>query len=272
MGPKASKSLAVSDSVRITNPDGVGRFVLTCDHASNVLPAEYGTLGLAENEISRHIAWDPGALAVARRLAEALDAPLVETRFSRLVLDCNRPLDAPDLIPQVSETTTIPGNDRLSAADRQARVALCWRPFHDAISALVEDRLAAGLETGLVSVHSFTPVYKGIKRPWHIGIVHDDDTRLSAPLIAALQSISGVVVGDNEPYSPADRVYFTLEKHARSRGLPCVMIELRNDEVADEAGQEKWAETLESIFLTLEPARLPKPAPFKAVHATEGTI
>jgi len=272
MGIKASKSLAVSESVGITNPGGAGRFVLTCDHASNVLPAEYGTLGLPENEISRHIAWDPGALAVARRLAETLDAPLVETRFSRLVLDCNRPLDAPDLIPPVSETTIIPGNDRLSIAERQARVALCWRPFHDAVSTLVGDRLAAGLETVLVSVHSFTPIYRGTPRPWHIGIVHDDDTRLSAPLIAALQPISGVDVGDNEPYSPADRVYFTLEKHARSRGLPCAMIELRNDEIRDEAGQEKWAETLGGILSTLEPARLPKPAPFKAAHATEGTI
>ena len=256
------------EPVRVTNPDGRGRFVFTCDHASNWLPANYGTLGLAESELSLHIAWDPGALPVARRLALALDAPLVETRISRLVLDCNRALDAPDLIPAVSETTVIPGNGDISAADRQARIELCWHPFHDGVDRVIEGRQARGLETCLVSVHSFTPVYKGNHRPWHVGIIHDQDTRLSAPLIAALGARKGIVVGDNEPYSPADRVYFTLEKHARPRGIPCAMIEIRNDEIRDQPGQEKWAEMLAGIFSTLEPARLPMPPPFSQPPGT----
>ncbi|CCV16128.1 N-formylglutamate amidohydrolase [Mesorhizobium sp. STM 4661] len=246
-------SLASSETVRVTNPGGSSPFVFTCDHASNFLPAEFGTLGLAAEELSRHIAWDPGALPVARRMAEALDATLVETRISRLVIDCNRPLDAPDLVPPVSETTIIPGNAGLSDKQRAARVALSWQPFHDAVGHVIYKRLARGQETRLVSVHSFTPVYKGKSRPWHIGIIHDEDRRLASPLIAALQRLAGITVGVNEPYSPADRVYFTLERHARSRGLPCAMIEIRNDEISGEAGQRKWADLLTGIFLDLEP-------------------
>jgi predicted N-formylglutamate amidohydrolase len=223
------------------------------------MPAEFGTLGLATEDLSRHIAWDPGALPVALRMAQALDATLIETRISRLVIDCNRPLDAPDLVPPVSETTAIPGNTGLSEKQRAARVALSWQPFHSTIERIVEDRLARGQETRLVSVHSFTPVYKGRNRPWHIGIIHDEDRRLAAPLIAALQRLAGITVGVNEPYSPADRVYFTLERHARSRGLPCAMIEIRNDEISGETGQRKWADLLTGIFSDLEPEEATRP-------------
>jgi predicted N-formylglutamate amidohydrolase len=246
-------SLAASDTVGVSNPGGSSPFVLTCDHASNFLPAEFGTLGLAEADLSRHIAWDPGALPVARRMARALDATLVESRVSRLVIDCNRPLDAPDLVPPVSETTPIPGNASLSDTQRAARIALSWQPFHAAIEHTIEDRRRRGQETRLVSIHSFTPVYKGRGRPWHIGIIHDEDQRLASPLIAALRRLAGVTVGVNEPYSPADRVYFTLERHARSRSLPCAMIEIRNDEIAGETGQRKWADLLTGIFSSLEP-------------------
>ncbi|CCV05457.1 N-formylglutamate amidohydrolase [Mesorhizobium metallidurans STM 2683] len=246
-------SLASSETVRVTNPGGSSPFVFTCDHASNFLPAEFGTLGLPAKDLTCHIAWDPGALPVASRMAAALDATLVETRVSRLVIDCNRPLDAPDLVPSVSETTAIPGNAGLSDKQRAARVDLSWQPFHDAVGHVIYKRLARGQETRLVSVHSFTPVYKGKSRPWHIGIIHDEDRRLASPLIAALQRLAGITVGVNEPYSPADRVYFTLERHARSRGLPCAMIEIRNDEISGEAGQRKWADLLTGIFLDLEP-------------------
>jgi predicted N-formylglutamate amidohydrolase len=239
--------------VRVTNPAGSSPFVLTCDHASNFIPAEFGTLGLPAGDLARHIAWDPGALPVAQAIAETLDATLVESRISRLVIDCNRPLDASNLIAPVSETTAIPGNAGLSPAQRQARIDLAWQPFHGAIEHVVEERLAAGRETWLVSVHTFTPVYAGKERPWHVGIIHDDDTRLAAPLISALRKLEGVCVGVNEPYSPADRVYFTLERHARSRGLPCAMIEVRNDEGADQAGQQQWAERLAGILAGLKP-------------------
>lgn len=241
--------------VRVTNRAGSSPFVLVCDHASNWLPPEYGTLGLPDTDMLRHIAWDPGALPVALKMADRLDAALVEAGVSRLAIDCNRPLEAPDLIPPVSETTLIPGNAALSEEDRTERIALSWQPFHDAIEDLVEERLAAGRETCMVSIHSFTPVYKGVERPWEIGIVHDDDQRLSAPLIAALKAIGRFAVGDNQPYSPADRVYFTLERHARTRGLPCAMIEIRNDVIADGEGQQRWAELLADLFGAIDIGR-----------------
>ena len=255
MGETRRTGRAAADSVRVTNPGGKGAYVLTCDHAANFLPPEFGSLGLPESELSRHIAWDPGALPVARRMAEMLDAVLVETCVSRLVLDCNRALDAPGLIPAVSETTAIPGNAGLSDAEREARIDLCWRPFHGAIEAVIADRLVRGQESRLVSVHSFTPVYKGVARPLQVGIIHDEDARLAAPLIAGLKAHPELTVGVNEPYSPADSVYFTLERHARPRGLPCAMIEIRNDEIADEAGQARWAKLLVETLRALPAGR-----------------
>ena len=241
------------EAVRVSNRDGAGPYLLVCDHASNFIPTRFGTLGLENSELSRHIAWDPGALPVIRRMADALDATLVESGVSRLVIDCNRPLDAPDLISPVSETTVVPGNENLTDAQRQERIALSWQPFHDTIEEVVAERLVKGMETRLVSVHSFTPVYKVVSRPWHIGIIHDEDDSLAAPMIKGLQAVDGITVGVNEPYSPADRVYFTLERHGRSRGLACAMIEIRNDEIMEQSGQRKWADLLTGILAGLEP-------------------
>ncbi|WP_425373301.1 N-formylglutamate amidohydrolase [Mesorhizobium denitrificans] len=236
------------ESVRVSNRHGTSPFVLICDHASNFVPAEFGTLGLKKDDLTKHIAWDPGAAPVAQMMSELMDAPLIESGISRLIIDCNRPLDAPDLIWEVSETTPIPGNQNLNKAQRAERVALAYDPFHTAIDELVETRLSQGRETNLVSIHSFTPVYKGVSRPWHIGILHDEDLRLSTPLILELQRGDDIVVGDNEPYSPADRVYFTLERHGRAHGLACVMIEIRNDEIQNEAAQSRWAKRLAEIL------------------------
>ena len=262
MGTGQAAVHAISNAVRVTNRAGRSPYVILCDHASNHLPDNFGTLGLAASDMVRHIAWDPGALPVAERLAEGLDATLIESRVSRLAIDCNRPLAAHDLIPEVSETTAIPGNAGLTAAEREARIALSWRPFHNAIDEVVAERLRDGRETRLVSVHSFTPVYKGVSRPWHIGIIHDEDGRLASPLVAALHALEGVTVGVNEPYSPEDRVYFTLEHHGRSRGLPCAMIEIRNDEISAQTGQRKWADLLTGIFAELEP-EAGEAAPFR---------
>lgn len=239
---------ASADAAKVTNRGGSGMFVILCDHASNAVPGEYGTLGLEPRELEQHIAWDPGALPVAERMAALLDAPLVQSCISRLVIDCNRPLDAPDLIAAVSEATQIPGNHGIDAAERERRIALAHRPFHELTDEIVGERMGNGQQPMLVSVHSFTPTYRGVARPWHVGILHDDDMRLALPLIEALVAETGLVVGDNQPYSPADRVYYTLERHGRSRGLPCVMIEIRNDEIADAAGQQRWAERLSTIL------------------------
>ena len=236
------------EPVRVTNRHGVSPIVIVCDHASNFVPARFGTLGLPASDLERHIAWDPGAAAVARHMSQMLDAALVESCVSRLLIDCNRPLDAPDLIWTVSEGTKIPGNHDLTAAERAERVALAYDPFHSAIDELVETRLSQGRETQLVAIHSFTPVYNGVARPWHVGVLHDDDIRLATPLLVELRRDENIIVGDNEPYSPEDRVYFTLERHGLAHGLACVMIEIRNDEIADPANQERWAKRLSCIL------------------------
>lgn len=238
----------VGNPVRITNRGGRSPVLLLCDHASNHVPAGFGTLGLVREELHRHIAWDPGALGVAREMSRRLDAPLVESCISRLIVDCNRPLDAPDLVPHLSELTNIPGNTHLSETEITERVALAHAPYHAAIEALVASRIAAGIPPILVAIHTFTPVYRGKERPWHIGIIHDDDTRLAAPVIAGLQALPGLCVGINQPYSPADRVYYTLERHKRAHGLKAVMIEIRNDLVTTEEDEKQWGERLARIL------------------------
>jgi predicted N-formylglutamate amidohydrolase len=220
-----------------------GPFVILVDHASNFVPEVYGGLGLGEADLARHIAWDPGALPVARLMAEALDAPLVRATRSRLLIDLNRDPAAPDSICTLSETTAIPGNRDLSDLERARRVRDIYDPYHAAVDDLVAGRLAAGLPTALVALHSFNPVYRGVARPWPVGILFDEDRRLADPLVADLRS-QGFLVGENEPYGPWDRVYHTLERHGRSRGLPVVMIELRNDGIADPEGQQAWAARL----------------------------
>lgn len=256
MGTASGEHHAAASAARVTNPEGASPYVFTCDHASNFVPPAFGTLGLAPEEFERHIAWDPGALPVARLMAKALDATLVETCVSRLIIDCNRPLDAHNLIPETSETTTIPGNAGLSAADRQARIDLAWRPFHDAVEQTIEARLAAGRETRLVSVHSFTPVYFGKPRPWPVGIIHGSDERFSAAVRDALHAESpDLLVGWNEPYSRADGVTLTLERHGDANGLDSVMIEVRNDELATPDGILTWGRRLATALHTARAAR-----------------
>lgn len=232
------------DTVAIANRGGKSACMLLCDHASNRLPPQYGTLGLSAEDLVAHIAWDPGALGVARHLSRLLDATLVYPTVSRLLIDCNRREDAGDLIPEISERTRIPGNKGLSTTEREARLALVHRPFHDAVEALLEERLARGQATYLVSVHTFTPVYKDIPRPWHIGILSNEDRRLAERLIGEFSSQEGLCVGDNEPYAPKDGVYYTLSRHGEARGLATAMLEIRNDEVATAESERAWADRL----------------------------
>jgi predicted N-formylglutamate amidohydrolase len=223
------------------NETGRAAIVLICEHASNRLPAALGTLGLAAEDLSRHIAWDIGAEATARRLSRLLDAPLLLQRYSRLAYDCNRPPESPDSIPEVSETTIIPGNRNLSAEERLARIRSVYRPFHHGVSALLDARAAAGQRTILVSIHSFTPVYKGKTRTLELGILHDRDTALSSKLIKSFPNIDARL---NEPYGPKDGVLHTLNLHGFARGLAHAMIEIRNDLIANERGQDEWAQRL----------------------------
>ncbi|PSH64610.1 N-formylglutamate amidohydrolase [Phyllobacterium sophorae] len=254
--------------VRVSNPDGLGPFVILCDHASNYIPEGFGTLGLQPDDLQKHIAWDPGALGVSQVMSQMLDAPLVESCVSRLIIDCNRPLDAPDLVPSLSEVTTIPANVDLELAAKQQRIALSHIPYHAAIETLVRERASEGLpEPIYVAVHSYTPVYRGVERPWHIGIIHDDDDRVAAPLIAGLQALNQFNVGINEPYSPADRVYYTLERHASALGLPAVMIEIRNDLITTPQEEEAWGTMLSGLLREI----LEQPLSKKAGTPKRGT-
>jgi len=237
--------------VREENRTGAGPFVIVCDHASNFIPPRYASLGLSGENLHAHIAWDPGALGVSRRLAAVLDAPLLWPDTSRLVVDCNRDPDAPDLIAAESEGRAVPGNRGVDEAERLHRLAAVHVPYHLAIERLIEDRATAGRGTGLVAVHSFTPVYLGVSRPWEIGIVFDEDRRLSEPLVAALQDDPALTVGLNQPYGPDDRVYYTVTRHARARGLPGVMIEIRNDVIAGGAAETAWGDRLGAILASL---------------------
>ncbi len=223
------------------NEGGQSPYVLICEHASNLLPRRLGTLGLPESDMQRHIAWDIGAEGVARKLSRLIDAPLVMQRYSRLAYDCNRPPESPGAIPETSELTRVPGNCKLSAEDKLARIREIYRPFHEGIAAVLDKRAAYGVKSIAVSIHSFTALYKGKPRSVELGILHDRDTALSGKLIKSFPNVDARL---NEPYGPKDGVLHTLNLHAFARGLAHAMIEIRNDLVAHERGQDEWAQRL----------------------------
>ncbi|PXA99046.1 N-formylglutamate amidohydrolase [Nostoc sp. 3335mG] len=243
-------------AVLVTNVRGQSPFVILCDHATNRIPEEYGDLGLSPSERLSHIAWDPGALAVSRALSESLDAPLVESTVSRLIIDCNRALDAPDLIWTLSERTPIPGNQNLTASEREHRIAKFHRPYHSAIDMLLEARRHAGLETIVVCMHSFTPVFLGQHRPWPVGLIHGRDTRFTLALRDAIAAREpGLNIGWNEPYAALNGVTLTLERHGDGRGLEASMIEIRHDEILSSEGVDHWSGLLARSLLAAREAR-----------------
>jgi predicted N-formylglutamate amidohydrolase len=222
-------------------------FLIVCDHAGRLLPRRLGTLGVSESERQRHIAWDIGAAAVATRMAQSLSAFAILQTYSRLVIDCNRSPTVPTSIATVSEDTQIPGNRDLSPADVTRRVEAIFRPYHDRIAAELDRRASLAIPTALIAVHSFTPVYRGVSRPWHAGLLYNRDPRLGRALIRLLQQEGGLVIGDNEPYAVSDESDYTIPVHAERRGLPYAEIEIRQDLIADEAGQEVWAERMSRL-------------------------
>jgi len=228
----------------VINPRGTSQIVLVCEHAGRTIPNSLGTLGLSEDERERHFAWDIGAEGVARRLSAILDAPLILQRYSRLVYDCNRPPESADAMPVVGELTRIPGNEGLSAADRLERIEAVYRPFHAAVSQVLDARAATRKPTILATIHSFTPVFKGNRRNLHLGILHDRDSRFADLVLRQMAQASDIMVRRNEPYGPQDGVCHTLNFHAGVRGLLNVMIEIRNDLITTDKGQQEWAERL----------------------------
>jgi predicted N-formylglutamate amidohydrolase len=235
------------------NAAGRSPYLFTCDHYGRLIPKQLGDLGLPERELTRHIAWDIGIAGVAESLSRQLDAHLIAQRYSRLVIDCNRPPDALSSIPRISEATTIPGNEGLAHEAAAMRRAQIFDPYHRRIAAVIDQRQQAGMPTVLVSLHSFTPVYAGIARPWHIGTLYHRDINLPPRLLKLLRAEADLVVGDNEPYAVSDETDYTIPAHGEARGLMNSGIEIRQDLISDSAGEKSWADRLARIFAEIEP-------------------
>lgn len=248
----APRGLNHADAVVIENLSGACPLVLACDHASNHVPERFAGLGLSPADLARHIAWDPGALGVARAIGARLDATLVASGRSRLIIDCNRDPSAADSIPLISETTEIPGNRALPADERRRRIAEVYEPFHGALDSVLAAKESKG-PVALVSIHSFTPIYRGVERPWPIGVLFDVDQRLSHPIIERLSARGDLNVGVNQPYSPRDGVYHTLDRHGQSRGRPTAMIEIRNDLIATPEDELDWGARLADSLAEILP-------------------
>jgi len=236
--------------VTVDNLTGSAPVLVTCDHASNLVPKQLSNLGLDDQELKRHIAYDIGALDLSKALAEKLDAPLIFSGYSRLVVDLNRHLDDPSCIPIVSEGTEIPGNHPLNQQQRQCRIDELFWPYHNQFEQTLDGFQDNGVHPVILAIHTFTPVYYGVKRPWHTGVMWDTDGRMAVPFMNNLKQRGDLEVGDNQPYTALDPLGYAFDVHARKRGLPHLFIEVRQDLVSDEVGVMRWATI---IHQALEP-------------------
>jgi predicted N-formylglutamate amidohydrolase len=227
-------------------------FLITVDHAAARIPKILGDLGLPASELQRHIAWDLGALSVARLLAASLDAPLLAQNYSRLVIDCNRDPKVPSSIPTIGESIAIPGNRDLAPAEIEARRAEIFRPYHRRIKEVLDARLAAGRATILVAQHSMTDIFKGVARPMQAAILYNRYRRFAGLTLDALREEKGLVVADNEPYFVSDATDYTIPVHGEARSLPHVEIEIRQDLLATPAGQNEWAARIAAALRTAQ--------------------
>jgi len=233
---------------RIERPAGTSPCFFTCDHAGNALPARLGQLGLTAAELTRHIAWDIGIAEVAQRLSHQLDAFLIMQTYSRLVIDANRPPGTPQSIVTLSERTQISGNEQLSEAEAARREREIFRPYHDRIRDELDARAASRRPTVLVSLHSFTPSFMERSRPWHAGVLYQRDARIGHALLELLRADPELVVGDNEPYAVNDDTDYTVVTHGEKRGLAHVEIEIRQDLISTNEGQDAWATRLAQLL------------------------
>lgn len=230
-------------AVRVINEAGTSPYVLLCEHASRFIPASYRGLGLGEEDLSRHIAWDIGAAKVAFSLAALLDAPLVLAGYSRLLIDLNRPPHSHTSIPEISESTVIPGNQGISNTERAARIAQYFEPFHARVREILDERSRVGAATVVIGVHSFTPVYKGIARPWHAGILYRKSRDFGHNLATVLGG-GEANIAENEPYQIEDDSDYTVPVHGEARGLNSVLVEIRQDLIAVDEDASAWATRL----------------------------
>jgi predicted N-formylglutamate amidohydrolase len=228
-------------AVTVVNAGGASSVVLVCEHASNHIPARYNGLGLPQAELERHIAWDIGAADLARRLSVLLDAPLFLAGYSRLLIDCNRPLGSSTSIPMRSEDTVIPGNLDLDVQEIARRQAAWFTPFQDCIARHLDARVPASRPSIIIGVHSFTPVFQGVARPWQAGVLYAQAMALGTGLIAQLRAQGDLTVGDNQPYCIEPEHDHTVPVHGDARGIPAVLIEVRQDVLAIPADIAGWA-------------------------------
>jgi predicted N-formylglutamate amidohydrolase len=233
----------------VDNEAGTSPFLIVADHAGKHFPRRLEQLGVSDAECERHIAWDIGIGAVCRLLGQALDAVVIRQNYSRLVIDCNRTPGSETSIADLSESTAVPGNIGLSERDKLARVREIFQPYHDRIADELDRRRKAGRPTALISVHSFTPVYKTLTLPWHVGVLYNRDRRFAQILMELLHREGGLIVGDNEPYSVTDASDYTIPVHGEQRDLHHVAIEIRQDLITDDVGQRVWA----ALFARLLP-------------------
>lgn len=234
--------------VSLRRPHGRSPFLFTADHAGRRIPRALATLGLSARERSRHIAWDIGIAGVTQRLAATLGATAVLQRYSRLVIDCNRPLAAASAVPEISDGTAIPGNRNLTAALKERRRRAIFVPYHAAIAASIESRAEAGRPTLYIAMHSFTPVFGGQPRPMHCAVLYDRNPRLSRALFQLLSAEKNLIVAENAPYRLSDQTDYGVPVHAEARGLDYLEIEIRQDLIADDAGEAAWAERLARLL------------------------
>jgi predicted N-formylglutamate amidohydrolase len=223
-------------------------FVIAADHAGRRIPRGLGTLGLEAAELDTHIAWDIGIGGVSQHLAAHLEAFYIAQAYSRLVIDCNRPLSASSSIVQQSEYTVIPGNAHITPAEAEARAQAIFHPYHDRIDAELERRERAGQRTIFIAMHSFTPHFKGFDRPWHCGVLYNRDARLAVPLLDLLRR-EGLEVGDNQPYFVSDDTDYAIPRYGEGRGNLCIELEIRQDLITTDAQQTRWGELVAGVLL-----------------------
>ena len=228
----------------VYNESGKAPLLLLCDHASKVVPKALGDLGIPASELARHIGWDIGGLDAAIELSKALDAPLVASGYSRLVIDCNRWPGGEGSTPEVSDNTPVPANVGLTKEQVDARAEACFWPYHREVARQLDRMTAGGRHICLLVMHSFTPVMAGFERPWHVGVLWNDDPRLPHPLLDELRRDTALVVGDNEPYSARDPYEYTLAAHAKPRAIPYCSLEVRQDLIDTPEEARAWARRL----------------------------
>ncbi len=253
----------------IVNEEGKGAFLFLCEHASNRLPAEYGTLGVSDADRERHIAWDIGAGDIVRTLSQRLDCPAVLGRYSRLLIDLNRDVDDPTIIMRLSDGAIVPGNRHANQAEIDCRIAKYHAPYHGAVDELIDAKMAReGNPPILISVHSFTPTWKGEQRPWHVGVLWDRDARVPKHLLREFHLQKDIVVGDNEPYS-GELAGDSLYTHGTCRGIPHALLEIRQDLIDTPEGVQEWADHLVRALRPVAIDRTIREISYQGSHADD---